>query len=65
MIGTVSRVAGTVAVATLLLAGVAHAQDPRLDAARKEGRVVWYTSLVLPSAEKIAKIGRASCRERV
>ena len=48
--GTVSRLAGTVAVAGLLLAGVAHAQDKHLDAAKKEGKVVWYTSLALSSS---------------
>ena len=60
MIGTVSRIVSAIAVAALLVAGVAHAQDPRLDAARKEGKVVWYTSLVLPSAEKIAKLFEAA-----
>jgi iron(III) transport system substrate-binding protein len=40
----------------LVLAGNAHAQDPRLEAAKKEGKVVWYTSLALPSAEKVAKL---------
>jgi iron(III) transport system substrate-binding protein len=52
-----------VAVATLaaLLAGfvtAADAQTPNrhLEAARKEGKVVWYTSLVLPSAERVAKL---------
>lgn len=44
----------------LVLAGVAHAQDPRLEAARKEGKVVWYTSLALPSAEKVAKLFEAA-----
>jgi len=34
----------------------ARAQDPRLDAARKEGKVVWYTSLALTSSEKVAKL---------
>jgi iron(III) transport system substrate-binding protein len=32
------------------------AQDPRLEAAKKEGKVVWYTSLALPSAEKVARL---------
>jgi len=41
-------------------AGPAVAQDPRLEAARKEGKVVWYTSLALSSAEKVAKLYRAS-----
>jgi len=58
--GTVNRIVGTVAVAALLLTGVAHAQDPRVDAAKKEGKVVWYTSLVLPSAEKVAKLFEAA-----
>jgi iron(III) transport system substrate-binding protein len=44
-----------------LLAGIvgtadAQAPSPHLEAARKEGKVVWYTSLVLPSAEKVAKL---------
>src|SRR6266446_2165343 len=33
-----------------------RAQDPRLEAARKEGKVVWYTSLALTSSEKVAKL---------
>ena len=36
------------------------AQDARLEAAKKEGKVVWYTSLVLPSAEKVAKLFEAA-----
>ncbi len=47
-------------IALVLAAGVAPAQDPRLDAAKKEGKVVWYTSLVLPSAEKVAKMFEAA-----
>jgi iron(III) transport system substrate-binding protein len=48
-------------VAVLLLAAApARAQDPRLEAARKEGKVVWYTSLALPSAEKVAKLFEAA-----
>jgi iron(III) transport system substrate-binding protein len=50
------RVVSAVALAVLAIAGVAHAQDARLEAAKKEGKVVWYTSLVLPSAEKVAKL---------
>ena len=38
------------------LVPLALAQDARTEAARKEGKVVWYTSLVLPSAEKVAKL---------
>jgi iron(III) transport system substrate-binding protein len=44
----------------VLVAGGAAAQDPRLEAAKKEGKVVWYTSLVLPSAEKVAKLFEAA-----
>lgn len=44
-------------VAVLIAAAApAAAQDPRLEAARKEGKVVWYTSLALTSAEKVAKL---------
>ncbi len=51
----------TVAVAALLLSvTVARAQDPRVDAAKKEGKVVWYTSLALTSAEKVAKLFEAA-----
>jgi iron(III) transport system substrate-binding protein len=41
---------------TAFTSGPAVAQDPRVDAAKKEGKVVWYTSLALPSAEKVAKL---------
>src|SRR4029453_19665817 len=34
----------------------ARAQDARIEAAKKEGKVVWYTSLALTSAEKVAKL---------
>jgi iron(III) transport system substrate-binding protein len=56
------RLGLTVAVLSLVLLAVpvpahrAWAQDPRVDAAKKEGKVVWYTSLALPSAEKVAKL---------
>jgi iron(III) transport system substrate-binding protein len=43
-------------LAALALASAAHAQDSRVEAARKEGKVVWYTSLALPSAERVAKL---------
>src|SRR5215471_14692302 len=36
------------------------AQDTRVEAARKEGKVVWYTSLALTSAEKVAKLFEAA-----
>jgi iron(III) transport system substrate-binding protein len=45
-----------VLLAALALASSAAAQDARLEAAKKEGKVVWYTSLALPSAEKVAKL---------
>jgi iron(III) transport system substrate-binding protein len=54
-------VARTLALAAVLLfASLAHAQDARVEAARKEGKVVWYTSLALPSAEKVAKLFEAA-----
>lgn len=43
-------------VLVLALPAPAAAQDPRLEAARKEGKVVWYTSLALTSSEKVAKL---------
>jgi iron(III) transport system substrate-binding protein len=48
-----------VLLAVLTLGTPAAAQDARVDAARKEGKVVWYTSLALPSAEKVAKLFEA------
>src|SRR5881296_3526291 len=42
---------------TLALTAVpASAQDARVDGAKKEGKVVWYTSLALTSSEKVAKL---------
>jgi len=58
MMPTAARV--LVLLATLVVAGAAQAQDPRLEAARREGKVVWYTSLALPSAEKVAKLFEAA-----
>jgi iron(III) transport system substrate-binding protein len=40
----------------LLPTGEARAQTPLVEAAKKEGKLVWYTSLALPSAEKVAKL---------
>src|SRR5713226_10083413 len=37
-------------------AAPACAQDARVEAAKKEGKVVWYTSLALTSSEKVAKL---------
>ena len=42
--------------ALLLSFTSAGAQDARLEAAKKEGKVIWYTSLALPSAEKVARL---------
>ena len=51
-----SFVAGAASLTAAALAGRAAAQDARVvEAAKKEGKVVWYTSLVLTSAEKVAK----------
>ena len=44
----------------LLPTGEARAQTPLVEAAKKEGKVVWYTSLALPSAEKVAKLFEAA-----
>jgi iron(III) transport system substrate-binding protein len=46
--------------ASLAAATGAGAQDARLEAAKKEGKVVWYTSLALSSAEKVAKLFEAA-----
>ena len=40
--------------------GQTFAQDARLEAAKKEGKVVWYSSLAVPSTEKIAKMFEAA-----
>src|SRR5438046_9925624 len=54
----VSAVALTLVAAVLVVP--ASAQDARVEAARKEGRVVWYTSLALSSSEKVAKLFEAA-----
>ncbi len=56
---TWSALAGLLA---LVVAAVvpAAAQDARVEAAKKEGKVVWYTSLALPTAEKIGKLFEAA-----
>jgi iron(III) transport system substrate-binding protein len=54
------RAALVVLFALGALATAASAQDARLEAAKKEGKVVWYTSLALPSAEKVAKLFEAA-----
>jgi iron(III) transport system substrate-binding protein len=50
----------TLVLAILLGASAVSAQDARVEAAKKEGKVVWYTSLALPSAEKVAKLFEAA-----
>src|ERR1700682_78598 len=46
--------------ALIASAAPAAAQDARLEAAKKEGKVVWYTSLALSSSEKVAKLFEAA-----
>src|SRR5712692_7676670 len=56
-----TRLRFALCVAVLALSSsTTFAQDPRLDAAKKEGKVVWYTSLALSSSEKIAKLFEAA-----
>ena len=47
-------------VSTMTFGGPASAQDARLEAAKKEGKVVWYSSLAVPSTEKVAKMFEAA-----
>jgi iron(III) transport system substrate-binding protein len=51
---------GLLAAISIVVAAPASAQDARLEAAKKEGKVVWYTSLALPTAEKIGKLFEAA-----
>jgi iron(III) transport system substrate-binding protein len=51
-----TRLISGLVMAILAVALPAAAQDARLEAARKEGKVVWYTSLALTSAEKVARL---------
>src|SRR4030095_7639607 len=57
-------VTGSAAWTAVALGGLAtapaRAQEAKADAARKDGKVVWYTSLALPSAEKVAKLFEAA-----
>ncbi len=56
-----ARLRFALCVAVLALSSsAAFAQDARLDAAKKEGKVVWYTSLALSSSEKVAKLFEAA-----
>src|SRR5437867_1351680 len=54
------RLTSLIAFCLTLSAVAAPAQDARVEAARKEGKVVWYTSLALPTAEKVAKLFEAA-----
>jgi iron(III) transport system substrate-binding protein len=56
---TWSALAGLLALIASALVPAA-AQDARVEAAKKEGKVVWYTSLALPTAEKIGKLFEAA-----
>jgi iron(III) transport system substrate-binding protein len=52
---------GSSSVELMLAAPEATAITPSLiEAAKKEGKVVWYTSLALPTAEKIGKLFEAA-----
>jgi iron(III) transport system substrate-binding protein len=55
-----SALVGLFASTLVLTALTAAAQDARVEAAKKEGKVVWYTSLALPTAEKVAKLFEAA-----
>jgi iron(III) transport system substrate-binding protein len=56
----ISRIGALAALVLIAAAVSAHAQDARLEAAKKEGKVVWYTSLALSSSEKVAKLFEAA-----
>src|SRR5205809_4629474 len=55
-----TRRVGALALTLVLAAIPASAQDARVEAARREGKVVWYTSLALSSCEKVAKLFEAA-----
>ena len=55
-----SALVGLLVSIGMLVAVPASAQDARVEAAKKEGKVVWYTSLALPTAEKIGKLFEAA-----
>jgi hypothetical protein len=64
--------AATLFLIIILFCTRAEAADDTLyESAKKEGEVVWYTSLIVNQAVRPLidafnkKIGRASCRERV
>lgn len=47
---------GIAFLAGIAAAGLAAAQDALVEAARKEGKVVWYTSIAVRTAETVAKM---------
>ena len=55
-----SAIVGLLVSIGMLATVPAAAQDARVEAAKKEGKVVWYTSLALPTAEKIGKLFEAA-----
>jgi iron(III) transport system substrate-binding protein len=55
-----SALVGLLVSIGMVAAVPASAQDARVEAAKKEGKVVWYTSLALPTAEKIGKLFEAA-----
>jgi len=57
---TIRVITGIALLAMVAGAAPAVAQDARVEAARKEGKVVWYTSLAAPTAEKVAKLFEAA-----
>ena len=54
------NVLGLILATALAASPWAWAQDARVAAAQKEGKVVWYTSLALTSSEKVAKLFEAA-----
>ncbi len=56
----VRRVTSLIALGLMLSSVSASAQDARVEAAKKEGKVLWYTSLALSSSEKVAKLFEAA-----
>jgi iron(III) transport system substrate-binding protein len=51
---------GIAFLAGVVFGSAALAQAPSVEAARKEGKVVWYTSLAVSSAEHVAKLFEAA-----
>src|SRR5262249_32205104 len=57
------RIVQTLVAAVMIVSSAASAAAQAaalVEAAKKEGKVVWYTSLILPSAEKVAKLFEAA-----